>query len=70
MTIEYQTRGLPHMHLLIWLKVPKAYLTAERVDQLISAELSDHSWDPTGELTEMVIGQMTHGPCGEDSQGD
>ena len=66
-TIEYQKRGLPHMHLLIWLNVPTLYLTAERIDQLISAELPDRSWDPTGELTDMVIAQMTHGPCGEDN---
>jgi Helitron helicase-like domain at N-terminus len=42
-TIEYQKRGLPHMHLLIWLKVLVDYFTADIVDELICAELPDRS---------------------------
>ena len=38
-TIEYQKRGLPHMHLLLFLKTDTTFLTAENIDRIISAEL-------------------------------
>ena len=34
---------------------------------MICVELPDASWDPTGELTEVVTGQISHGPCGTDN---
>ena len=38
-TIEFQKRGMPHMHLLIILKAEDRPNTAEEVDDFISAEL-------------------------------
>lgn len=65
-TIEYQKRGLPHLHCLLFLKPAARFLTPERIDQVVCAELPDPAWDPTGELTDVVTAQMTHGPCGTD----
>jgi hypothetical protein len=65
-TIEYQKRGLPHMHLLLFLHGSVKFDTPDRVDEVICAELPDPSWDPTGELLSFVTGHMSHGPCGED----
>ena len=63
-TIEYQKRGLPHMHLLLFLAREASFLTPELIDEVVCAELPDRSWDPTGELTDVVTSQMCHGPCG------
>jgi hypothetical protein len=38
-TIEYQKRGLPHLHLLLFLDSDSNYDTKEKIDQIISAEL-------------------------------
>jgi hypothetical protein len=65
-TIEYQKRGLPHLHLLLFLQASAKFNTPERVDEVVCAELPDPSWDPTGELLALVTGNMSHGPCGED----
>jgi Helitron helicase-like domain at N-terminus len=32
-TIEYQKRGLPHMHLLVWLAKGLAYMTPDLVNE-------------------------------------
>jgi hypothetical protein len=67
-TIEYQKRGLPHMHLLLFIKADgPRFDTPERVDEVVCAEVPDPSWDPTGELRTLVLANMTHGPCGEDN---
>ena len=65
-TIEYQKRGLPHMHLLLFLQRSATFLTPDRIDEVVCAELPDPAWDPTGELRTIVTTQMVHGPCGED----
>lgn len=66
MTIEYQKRGLPHMHLLLTVsKKEFPYNTPEQMEQAICAELPDKSWDPTGKLTTLVTGLLIHGPCGD-----
>lgn len=56
-SIEWQKRGLPHMHILIWLK--KCY---NQIDNIISAEISDPEEDKT--LYDTIIKNMIHGPCG------
>ncbi|EUC66049.1 helitron helicase-like amino-terminal domain protein, partial [Rhizoctonia solani AG-3 Rhs1AP] len=38
-TIEFQKRGLPHMHLLVWLERASHILESADVDELISAEI-------------------------------
>lgn len=65
-TIEYQKRGLPHMHLLLFLSASARFDTPERVDEVVCAEMPDPSWDPTGELRELQTSNMMHGPCGDE----
>jgi hypothetical protein len=60
-TIEFQKRGLPHVHLILWLQKDKP-LEAEQIHALISAQLPDPSNDPTG--FDVVSRFMIHGPCG------
>ena len=45
-TIEYQKRGLPHLHLLLFLDHSQNIDTAEKIDQIISAELPCKESDP------------------------
>lgn len=65
-TIEYQKRGLPHLHLLLFIDSSAPFVTPDRIDEVICAELPDPAWDPMGELAEVVTTQMSHGPCGQD----
>ncbi|XP_044735689.1 uncharacterized protein LOC123297922 [Chrysoperla carnea] len=58
-TIEWQKRGLPHSHNLIWLH-DKIYPTD--IDKIIRAEFPDPQKDP--ELYNIVVKNMIHGPCG------
>lgn len=61
-TIEFQKRGLPHAHILLWLNGIKKDVTAEMIDEYISAELPDREIDREG--FELVGKHMMHGPCG------
>ena len=63
-TVEWQHRGLPHTHILLWLDTK---LRADQIDQVISAEIPNVQQDP--ELFEIVTKQMIHGPCGEHDSG-
>ena len=58
-TVEWQKRGLPHAHLLIWL-VTK--INSNQVDSIISAEIPNPEIDPI--LYEIVRTHIVHGPCG------
>lgn len=60
--IEFQKRGLPHMHLLLFLKNEYKLLTPEAVDSIISAQWPDPETQP--HLFESVKKFMVHGPCG------
>jgi hypothetical protein len=51
-TIEYQKRGLPHLHLLLFLHPDDKFITPEQVDEVVSAELPD----------EATILQASYGP--------
>ena len=62
-TIEFQKRGLPHMHMILCLHPNSKLRTPEDVDTLISAEFPDKDLHP--ELYELVRKQMVHGPCGD-----
>jgi len=57
-TVEWQKRGLPHAHILIW---PEERLRPDNIDQIISAKLPDPVTDPI--LDEIVTTNMIHGPC-------
>ena len=58
-TIEWQKRGLPHAHLLLWL-IDR--IQPRDIDKVISAELPDPQQDR--ELFDIVKKHMIHGPCG------
>ena len=59
LSIERQKRGLPHAHILIWLKNK---ITPDQIDSVISAELPDPEKDPC--LFKVIVKNMIHGPCG------
>nr|XP_047129329.1 uncharacterized protein LOC105848913 [Hydra vulgaris] len=60
--IEFQKRGLPHVHILLHFVNADKLETAEDIDSLISAEIPDPAVDP--ELFEIIKSCMIHGPCG------
>ncbi|XP_065642306.1 uncharacterized protein LOC136073936 [Hydra vulgaris] len=60
--IEFQKRGLQHVHILLHFVNNDKLETAEDIDSLISAEIPDQTVDP--ELFEIVKTCMIHGPCG------
>jgi hypothetical protein len=62
-TIEYQKRGLPHLHLLLFLDSDEAFDTPERIDEVICAEIPSKTKDL--ELYEVITKNMIHGPCGD-----
>lgn len=59
--IEFQKRGLPHVHIILWLDKTNP-LTPDEIDKFISAQLPDPSIDLIG--YEAVSTFMIHGPCG------
>ncbi|XP_073359941.1 uncharacterized protein [Aegilops tauschii subsp. strangulata] len=46
--VEFQKRGLPHTHTLVWLKADTKDPSPSFIDSLICAELPDPSTDPLG----------------------
>ncbi|XP_074378692.1 uncharacterized protein LOC141720243 [Apium graveolens] len=62
--IEFQKRGLPHAHMLIWLHPNDRPKIIEQIDKMVSAEIPVPSIDPVG--YESVKNYMIHGPCGTD----
>ena len=61
-TIEFQKRGLPHMHLLIFLDESCKIRSAKNVDDIVSAEFPDKNAGP--ELFNIIAKSMVHGSCG------
>ncbi|KAI5383749.1 hypothetical protein KIW84_070925 [Lathyrus oleraceus] len=61
-TIEFQKRGLPHAHILIFLHPSNKYPTPSDIDRIISAEILDQ--DTNEELYNLVKTHMIYGPCG------
>ncbi|XP_071577023.1 uncharacterized protein [Temnothorax nylanderi] len=65
--IEFQKRGLPHLHLLAMLSDEDKPRLSEVIDMMVWAEIPDEERYP--ELNEKVLKHMIHGPCGNQSQG-
>ncbi|PAA56554.1 hypothetical protein BOX15_Mlig008917g4 [Macrostomum lignano] len=63
-SLEYQKRGLPHVHFLLWL-VSGQRVTPDRYDDIVSAEIPDPEQQPV--LYELVKTHMIHGPCGKEN---
>ncbi|XP_021986828.1 uncharacterized protein LOC110883349 [Helianthus annuus] len=61
-TIEFQKRGLPHCHLLLWVDEAHKIKDASQLDEYISTEIPDPINEPT--LYKIVTDSMMHGPCG------
>ena len=64
-TIEFQKRGLPHAHILLWLRTEDKITTTANIEKYISAEIPNKDDDP--ELYQIVTDHMMHGPCGVDN---
>ena len=62
-TIKFQKCGLPHMHLLLFVDPVFRPRDDAEVDEIVSAEFPDPEKDP--ELFDLVLKNMTHGPCNE-----
>ena len=61
-TIEFQKRGLPHMHVLLFLQGPDKIKTCAQVDKAVCVEFPSPDDDPV--LFNTVKHCMVHGPCG------
>jgi hypothetical protein len=62
-TIEYQKRGLPHLHLLVFLRTDHQFLTAANIDRFISAEIPTEADAISQELRGIIQGTMVHTHC-------
>ena len=62
--VEFQKRGLPHMHLLLTLAQTAKPHSSGDIDQFVMAELPPNDV-ANAELRRLVLKHMVHGPCGE-----
>ena len=63
--VGFQKRGLPHVHMLIWLSSDSKKNLQANVDKYVYAEVPDPDADPAGFAA--VQSFMIHGPCGSDN---
>jgi hypothetical protein len=67
-TIEFQKRGLPHMHLLIFLHEDDKIRDAAHVDSIVSAQIPDPELHP--QLYHTITTCMLHTRCGDHRDPD
>lgn len=60
-TIEFQKRGLPHMHMLVIPAERDKFHTPNDVDRVVCVEIPDEKEDPL--LHQIVLEKMIHIPC-------
>nr|XP_025606674.1 uncharacterized protein LOC112697631 [Arachis hypogaea] len=61
-TVEFQKRGLPHCHILLFVQPAEKPRSSVDIDHHISAEIPDEHTQP--KLYSLVQKFMIHGPCG------
>ncbi|KAJ1701083.1 hypothetical protein LUZ63_000862 [Rhynchospora breviuscula] len=61
-SVEFQKRGLPHVHIIVWLAQRSNLSDGASTDRVISAELPDPASDL--DAYDVVSQFMVHGPCG------
>ncbi|XP_012850131.1 PREDICTED: uncharacterized protein LOC105969906 [Erythranthe guttata] len=61
-TIEFQKRGLPHAHILLWLDNDAKPKCSADIDRMICSEILDKKTDR--KMYNLVEKYMIHGPCG------
>jgi hypothetical protein len=61
MCVEWQKRGLPHAHILLFFAPEDKLTTTEEYDRVVCAEIPDPLAEPV--LHERVLRFMIHGPC-------
>nr|GFA56285.1 uncharacterized protein [Tanacetum cinerariifolium] len=64
--IEFQKRGLPHVHILLWLEEYFKCSTPAQIYDIISTEIPSQAEDPEG--YKVVTELMLHDPCGKDAK--
>ena len=60
-TVEFQKRGMPHAHILLWLSDSNKLENEKHKDEVISGELPHPDLYP--KLSKAVKTNMIHGPC-------
>ena len=63
-TIEFQKRGLPHAHIIVFLQPHSKLRSPEHIDSLMSSEFPEDN----PELLELIKKFMVHGPCSEQNR--
>ena len=61
MCVEWQKRGLPHAHIMLFFAPGDKLTTTEQYDTVVCAEIPDPATEPV--LHERVLRFMIHGPC-------
>ena len=62
-TTEFQKRGLPHAHIVLFLADADKPRTPQDIDRFVSAGILDPHLQP--EFQNTIKRHMMHGPCGE-----